>query len=74
MASNIYTQHTVGGGSHLAKRSTKQGCPIKPTEIKKVYKMTMVTPQGKKAITAKAKAAGMSYSAYVELAGTLFSI
>ena len=69
MASNTYL---IGGT--LYKRSIKQGRREKPAEIKKVYKMTMVTPQAKKIIEEKARKMNMSYSAYVELAGVLFSI
>jgi hypothetical protein len=36
--------------------------------------MTMVTPQAKKIIEEKAKSIGMSYSAYIEMAGVLFSV
>jgi len=69
MASNTYRV-----GDTLYKRSIKQGRREKPAEIKKVYKMTMVTPQAKKIIEEKARKLNMSYSAYVELAGVLFSI
>ncbi len=69
MTSNIYRV-----GNVLYKRSAKQGRKLKPVEIKKVYKMTMVTPQAKKIIEEKARKMNMSYSAYVELAGVLFSI
>ena len=69
MASNTYRI-----GNVFYKRSVKQGRREKPSEIKKVYKMTMVTPQAKKIIEEKARQMNMSYSAYVELAAVLFSI
>lgn len=74
MGHNIYQRKTVDGTMTTYTRKGTQGAHKKPNEIKKVYKMIMVTPQAKRIIEEKAKAMNMSYSAYVELAGVLFSI
>jgi len=73
MASKVYTRQYVDGTEQTFQRDNQGRKPL-PKEIKKVYKMTMVTPQAKKIIEEKAKQMNMSYSAYVELAGVLFSI
>jgi hypothetical protein len=55
------------------RRIKKQGAPIKPGELKKVYKTYTMTKQSLPIIAEKAKLMRMSISAYVELAAVMYN-
>ena len=73
MASNVYTQFTADGKSGLMRRSKKQGRIALPPEMKMIRTNITTSRQAKKIITAKACKMGMSFSAYLELAGLLYT-
>lgn len=73
MASNIYTQHTVSGPIRM-RRSIRQGRPSLPADLVKVKVEAMVLPVTKARAVAEAKKYGMSLSAYIELAVSLFDM
>jgi len=72
MASNTYTQQFADGTSQLYRRGTKQGRP-KSLEVDKAVCVSLA-PSSLLVIDRKAKQMNMSRSAYLELAGVLFTI
>jgi hypothetical protein len=73
MAKVLYTQHLSDCTTKTMRRATKQGAPVKPVEIRKVYKTYMICPASLPIIEEKAKAMGLSISAYVDLAAVLYN-
>lgn len=73
MASKTYAQATVTG-TIIMRRSTPQGRRRKPEELRKIPVLITMTREGKRLAKQKAKQMNMSLSAYLDLAGTLFSI
>lgn len=67
MSANYYRQYTTGGGSHVAKRSVKQGRKALPVELKDVRVNITLSPQAHALGVEKAHAAGMTFSAWVEV-------
>lgn len=73
MASNTFRQSYVDGSSGLMRRSTKQGRTPLPEGMKMIRTNITMSREAKKIITEKAKRLGMSFSAYLELAGILYT-
>jgi hypothetical protein len=72
MASNIYSQYTADGHSGLMRRSTPQGRTAQP-ETRMIRTNITTSRAAKKIIKQKADALNMSFSAYLELAGILYT-
>lgn len=72
MAHNIYRQHHVDGTSELRRRITPQGRTAQP-ETRMIRTNITTSRAAKKVIKAKAAALGMSFSAYLELSGMLYT-
>lgn len=73
MASNIFWQRYADGSSGLMRRSIKQGRTALPEGMKKIRTNITISKESKEIITEKAKKLGMSFSAYVELSGVLYT-
>ena len=73
MASNTFRQHYADGSSGLMRRSTKQGRTALPESMKMLRINITMSREAKKIITIKAHKMGMSFSAYVELSGILYT-
>jgi predicted metalloendopeptidase len=73
MASNIYTQHYVDGSSRSRRRREKQGRKPIPEELKMIRTNITTSRIAKKIIKQKAQAMGLSFSAYLELSGILYT-
>ena len=72
MASKVYTQHYADGTSSLVRRNAAQGrkpCP----ELRMIRTNITTSREAKKIIQDKAKSMGISFSAYLELAGILYT-
>ena len=73
MSPNVYHQRYVNGSSELMRRSIKQGRKPLHKELKMIRTNITTSRQAKKIITSKAQKMGMSFSAYLELAGILYT-
>jgi hypothetical protein len=73
MAKVLYIQYLADGTTKTMCHATKQGAPVKPVEIRKVYKTYMICPASLPIIKEKAKSMGLSISAYVDLAAVLYN-
>jgi hypothetical protein len=73
MSALIYRQHYADNTSALKRRAVKQGRTPLPVEMKKIRTNITTSREAKKIITAKARKMGMSFSAYLELAGVLYT-
>ena len=73
MASNIYTQHYTNGSSDLRRRIRRQGRTPQPKELKMVRINVTMSPAAVLIIQKKAKLLNMSFSAYLELSGILYT-
>ena len=74
MASNNFIQYTADGKSGMMRRSKKQGRNNLPPEMKMIRTNITTSREAKKIITRKAQAMGLSFSAYLELAGILYTL
>jgi hypothetical protein len=71
MAHNIYTRYTITGSAQYSRKGT-QG--RKPSPETRMIRTNITTSrEAKKIITEKARAVGMSFSGYLELAGILYT-
>lgn len=66
MATVYYRQSTTGGGSHIAKRSKKQGRRALPKELKAVRINITLTPQAHERGKQIAADCGKTFSAWIE--------
>ena len=73
MASKIFTQSFVDGSTCVMRRSVNQGRPAKPKEYRMVRSNITTSRQAKQVIKNKARQMGLSFSAYLELAGILYT-
>jgi hypothetical protein len=73
MAHKTYRQYYANGTSEIMRRSTPQGRTALPAEDKMIRTNITTSRTAKKIITAKARKIGMSFSAYIELAGMLYT-
>ena len=73
MAAKVYVQRYADGTKSLMRRSTPQGRTPMPAEYKMIRTNITTSREAKKIITAKARKMGMSFSAYLELAGILYT-
>jgi hypothetical protein len=73
MAANTYTQDTVTGPVRM-QRAVRQGRKSMPRELVRVKADFMTLPATKARIEAEAKRRGMTFSAYCDLAVSLFDI
>lgn len=73
MANNIYRQHYTDGTNRLVRRSKKQGRRNIPEEAKVIRVNITMNRSAKIVILRKAKLLNMSFSAYLELAGILYT-
>jgi hypothetical protein len=73
MASKTFNQSTADGKKILMRRSTKQGRISLPAEMKMIRTNITTSREAKKIIKEKAQAMNMSFSAYLELAGILYT-
>lgn len=72
MASNIYTRDTIDGPVQYQRKGT-QGRKPQDKELLMLRKNITVSAQGRKVIQEKARGMNMSFSAYLELAGILYT-
>ena len=73
MSALIYLQHYADRTKSLMRRSTPQGRTPLPADCKMIRTNITTSREAKKTITAKARKMGMSFSAYLELAGILYT-
>jgi hypothetical protein len=73
MSTTTYTQHTVSGPVQM-RRMTPQGRRALPAELVKVKVEAMILPAAKAQAQAEADKYGMSLSAYIATAVSLFDM
>lgn len=74
MALKTYTMQTADGATLRVTRKTKQGAPKKSADILHDRINITVSKQGRRIAAEKARAAGMSVSAWYDMAATLFEL